>query len=423
MALGVGLVWLGVVISRRVLSGRLVFLPSLLFLAFAYTSERDATHHWFSTFAVVAALAVLIEKRSLARLIVAGMLCGVATLFTQNRGFLVLLGIAASLIWEWRVQQLGRRTLLKNQAWLFAGFLATTVPVVTYLLWRVGFERLVYYTLVFPARFSSQYFWNSPRVYLTEVPLFPFWMEVPALGVWFFIHGLLPLVYLVFLARYWREARRVPEEPWDRLMLLSMVGLFMFLGFAFSPSWLRLCAASLPALILFTWFFKSPARLATAVRGFLWLFSVAVLVVVPWTVQTDWRACLDTPVGRAAIQDPDRYEKFRWVRAHTHAGDFLFQASDADLYFPLRLRNPTELSFLTPSGFTRPQQVHNVVKALDQHRVRFVLWSVWLDVPHPGHQPFEGERLAPIRNYLRTHYHVVQGFGSPDYEQVWQRND
>ncbi len=58
-------------------------------------------------------------------------------------------------------------------------------------------------------------------------------------------------------------------------------------------------------------------------------------------------------------------------------------------------------------------------EALERHRVRFVLWSVWLDVPRD--KLFETNTLAPIRSYLRTHYRVVKTFTDDDFEQVWER--
>jgi hypothetical protein len=61
------------------------------------------------------------------------------------------------------------------------------------------------------------------------------------------------------------------------------------------------------------------------------------------------------------------------------------------------------------------------VEALEKHRVRFVLWSVWLDVP--GDYRPRGDHLKPLRIYLRSHYHVVKIFPDADYEQVWQRNE
>ena len=65
--------------------GRAVYLPGLLLLTFSLYSSLDATHRWYSVLAVMAAVALLIEKRTYARLAVAGLLFGVASFFTYPR--------------------------------------------------------------------------------------------------------------------------------------------------------------------------------------------------------------------------------------------------------------------------------------------------------------------------------------------------
>jgi hypothetical protein len=147
------------------------------------------------------------------------------------------------------------------------------------------------------------------------------------------------------------------------------------------------------------------------------------MVAQPTMAQTGWRADLRTPIGREAFLDPEVYGKFRWVAKHTRPGDFFYQASDCNLYYLLDVRNPTQVPFLTASGYTPPGQVQDVVADLGRSRPRYVLWSVWLDVPYPGNfATFDGARLSPVREYLRTHYHLAWNFGEPDYEQVWERS-
>ncbi len=418
--LGVGLAWAGAVVSKGLMSNRLALLPSLLFLAFAFSSEPDATHHWFSSLAVMAALGHLIEKRTFRRLAGGGVLCGLAILFTQSRGAVAILGIAVFVLWERRTKKQGWRNCLKAEACLFAGVFVTTLPVVAYLSSKVGLGRLTYSTCVFLIRYWGKLYWGTPQVYMANPPSFPIWLEVPALGIWLFIHALLPFVYLIFFWRYRREAGTRPQEPWDRLMFVSIVGLFLFLGIASSPVWFRLISVSLPALIVFVWLVESSGKLPRMVTALLWAAGLLALVIQPVIVQTGWRGVLDSPTGRVAFLDSDRYEKYRWVSDRTRSGDYFFQADDLDLYFPLGLRNPSEVYFVTASDFTRPEQVQNVVEALERHRVRFVVWSAWLDVPQIN--PGQGDHLAPLRVYLHTHYHPVKSFTDPDFEEAWERS-
>lgn len=421
--LGTSLAWAGTAIARHVLDGKLTYLPSVLFLGFAFTTEPDATHHWYSTLAIMLALVAVMRERSCWRLAGAGTLCGVATLFTQSRGPAAILGLTLFLLWERHQKKQTWLHVMKAQASLWLPFLVTTLAAITYLIERAGFQQFFYCTVTFPLKYYRLWFWNTPWVYLTEVPVFPWPLQLPAVAIWLSVHLLLPLVYLLYLARWWRVAKARPGEPWDRLMLLSLVGLCLFLSVATSPSWLRLCSVSLPALIVLAWFVRSSGRLSVASRRLLWAIGAAVLVAQPVIAQTNWRAYLITPAGREAFADPDLYEKYRWVKEHAAPGDFLYQASDCNLYYLLELRNPTQVPFITASGYTRADQVREVVASLEKAQVRLVLWSVWLDIPYPGRPDhFDAARLSPIRAYLRTHYHLVWDFSSPDYEQVWERN-
>lgn len=57
-----------------------------------------------------------------------------------------------------------------------------------------------------------------------------------------------------------------------------------------------------------------------------------------------------------------------------------------------------------------------MVESLENHRVRFVSWYRGLDIPDG-----EGNHLAPINLYLRSHYHVVETFANGD--KIWERDD
>ena len=98
--LGLGLVWLSVVISKRVMRGSAVFLPGFLFLTLAFRRAFAVTHHWWNELAVMGAIAVVIEGTTPARIAVAGLLCGLALWFNQTQGLLAVLGFGAFLFWE-----------------------------------------------------------------------------------------------------------------------------------------------------------------------------------------------------------------------------------------------------------------------------------------------------------------------------------
>ena len=422
VVLGTGLAATGFLISRRVLDGKLAYLPSALFLGFAFTSEPDPTHHWYSTLAVMAALAVLVVERTPARLALAGAICGVAMLFTQTVGPAAAFGIALFLIWERRQRNPGWREMLKTQVQLWVPFAVTVLVPVIWLMVRAGFVPFYTDTILFPAKYFRLWFWNTPQVYLYEVPNFQGPLEIGAMALWLSVHVLLPAVYLVFLARWMQLRKARPTEPWDRLMLLSLVGLCLFMTVVSSPSWLRLCSVSFPGLIVLVWLTSGPGAPSKAFRRVLWIAGAAALAAQPLIAQTSWRGDLTTPTGREAFTSPDVYAKFKWLQQHTKPGDYMFQASDCSLYYLLELNNPARVAFLTASGYTRPEQVQETIQLLKEKRVRYVLWSVWLDVPFPDRPgSIDVKRLEPLREYLGTHYRLVRNFGEPDYEQVWER--
>ena len=420
VVLGIGLAWTCVVISKQLLSGASVYLPSLLFLGLAYFSEPDPNHHWFSTLACMAAIAALMPKRSPSRLAAAGALCGFATIFTQSRGVVAIAGFAAFLLWECRTKKQGWGRLIRAGMYLVIPFLATTLPLLAYLAWKVGPGLLINCTVVFLMKYWSKWFWGTRYVYGADLPVgLPLGMEVGALLMWIFIHLLLPFVYILFYVQYRRRALAQPEEPWDRLMLICILGFFLFLGIAFSPVWFRLISVAPPALILYVWLIKAPAKLPRALTRLAWAGGLFALVIQPAVVQTGWKGYIDSPTGRAALLDPGHYEKYHWLLARTHPGDFFFQADDCDEYFLLGLRNPAEVSFVTDSTYTRPEQVQNAIEMIEKHRVRFVMWSAWLDVPRsPG---ADGSAERPLRAYLRAHYHPVREFDD-QFEEAWERN-
>jgi hypothetical protein len=330
-----------------------------------------------------------------------------------------MLAFATFLLWECRAKKLGWSWLLKAEMYLWATFLAATLPPIAYLVWKVGLGRFIGCTVVFLMKYWSKWYWGTFAVYMASPPSLPLWLMPLALLVWLFIYALLPFVYVLFLVRYYRQARPHPDEPWDRLMLVNAVGLFLFLGVMFSPTWFRLISVAPPGIIVLVWLIKSSKRDARMLTNLVWAYALVVLVAQSIIVQTGWRGYLQSPTGRAALLDPDRFEKYRWILNHTRPGDFYFQADDCDQYFLLDLRNPAEVSFVTGGDYTRPDQVQNVIETLEKYQVGFVMWSAWLDVPRsPGGSPRE---LAALRVYLSAHYHPVKEFAD-NLEEAWERS-
>jgi hypothetical protein len=413
---GVSLTWLSVFVSAKVLKGWSVLLPALLFLTIAFRSALDATHHWYSSLAVITALAVTVGRRNRRRLAAAGALCGLATCFTQLQGLAGALAIGLFLLWERRRETQTVASLVKAEAWLFAPFASTIAALNAYFVWKVGPERFWFCTIVFGVKFYRSEWFNTWRVYMADLPPPHSGLDLPRWGGFLFIHIVLPLVYLLFFARYWRVSSTRPAEPWDRLMLVNIVGLFLFVGVAAAPSYFRLCSVCLPALIILVWFVSQEGRLERTVRRLLWAGALALAVAGPASRQHHWRGYLDLPTGRTAFLDPVTYDEYRWISGRTRPSEPFF--GGPVMCLALGLRNPAEVNFVTSTDYTRPEQVANVVEVLERDHVHYVvLWDFTLDAPDTGQT--NSSHLGPLSAYLGSHYRVVKTFAGGSL--VWER--
>ena len=416
IVLGLSIMWLMVVIGRKVVPGKLPFLAAALFLIVPFRSQFDATHHWYSTVAVMAGLAVLMEARTPWRLAGAGALFGLSSCFTQMRGAPAALGVAVFLVWEAHRNRQPFRQLLISQMELWGAFAAVLVGFNAYFAWQAGLHNFLYNTVLFGLRYYPSEAWNTYRVYMIDVPRFHPWYRLPALAIFISIHLLIPLIYILFFARYWTTARQNLTAPWDRLMLLSITGLFLFLGMASAPSWLRICAVSPPGVILFVWFWQSPGRFHHLRIQGIWILVLLLALGECAEREIRWHQDIKLPIGRLAMLNPALLESLQYFQQRTNPGDYFF--GDEMFKYLLDLRDPAVVSYVTGTAYTRQSQVESVIHGLETHRVKYALWATDLDLP-PSR--FGGKNnLAPLRDYLHRHYHFVKAFG--DGATVWERN-
>ena len=417
---GVGLSWLTLAISRKLIQGWASFVPALLFLTLLFPSMLDGTHHWYSVLAAMAATVVVLEHRTLTRLALAGMLCGLSAWFTHMRGFLAVLGIAIFLVWEWQQTKAGVRWLFKRWAWLWGSFLTAVVALNAYFIWQAGLGRFVHSTIIFGLKYYQCEHDNSWGMYLAEFPRFSTWHNLPLFLASVFVHLLLPFAYLAFQICYRRWGKASSHHPWDGLMLLQAVGLCLFLGVAPAAEEQRMATVALPATILLVWMLNS---WQTVGRRVLAIFAVSVLayaVAFPARMQTRHWTYLDVPAGRVAFSDTSSLEILQWVLGHTHPGEFFFDNAGTQAFASLAgLRSPGPTLFVTTSDYTRPEMVQKLVEGLEEHRVRFVLWDASFDVPSDSGVP--SDHQGPLRSYLHTHYRVIKTF--PGLIQVWERSN
>jgi hypothetical protein len=422
MGVGLGLGWLAVAIAQTVVRRCLALLPGAIFLVGVYRNLLDGTHHWYSLLAATGGLAVLIERRSTARVASAGALCGVAACFTQSRGIAVVAGFAVFLWWESRSRGEAARELVKKEIWLCGGFLASVVAVNGYFAWQAGLDRFLWCTVVFGLKYHHQQVdENSFRVITNDLPQLAWRSSIIfRLAAWLLIDVVVPFVPLFFFGYYWRRSKRPPRENWERPMLLAIAGLAMTLSVAPAPASIRTASSSLPGIVLLVWLVDSPRVLAQAVVG---ITSAGMLLLLPHGVartQAVEREELRTSVGSLAIADRDTQAQYSWLLKHTYASDYVYGMSDPYFYFYLGLRNPTPLPLLTNTGYTRPAQVWEAIRGLETHRARYVVWSpARADSIQDWESPADNH-LGPLRDYIRRYYHVAKVFENS--EEVWERS-
>jgi hypothetical protein len=417
--LGLGLVWTIVKAAERVVSGEGALLAGTLFLTTVYRTELDASNHWFSTLAAMLALVVLMDSRAKSRLLAAGVLCGVGSFFNSAQGGFAFLGFAAFLSWEARRAKKSWRDLGASVAWMLGGFLVAVLALNSYFVLKAGLNRFIWSTVVFVVKYyHGLQGANSPDVYMTDIPFESLSLRrLGSLSVVMLVYVLIPFAYLLFLVVYRRERKRRPESNWHGLILLNCLGLLLFLGVLPSPTRFRLCGVSPPAFIVLAWLVDSRGRLDRALRATLWLAALSLAILEPLDRQVRWHATMDAPTGRVAFLSPEAWEKYSWLAQNTHPGEYFLDSFDSDVYVLLGLRDPGEVPWLTADAYTRPKQVLNMISGLERHRVRLILWTTYLD-NLPRNTP--GDSLAPLRIYLRRHYHPVKYF--PDLYEAWQRN-
>jgi hypothetical protein len=425
MLLGLSLAWLGVIIAKKVTHPNLALLPSAIFLAELYKGFLEPTHHWYSLLAACGGIAVLIERRTPARIAAAGFFGALSACFTQMRGVGVILGFAVFICWESRRKQEDWRALLKKEAWLLASFLGTLIALNGYFIWQAGLRRFLWCTVVFGIKcYPKDAEWNTFRVFSLGLPKFVTLRGfIYQCGEWLFVNGIMPATAILFFARYGRDRGKKPIEFWERPMLLAVVGASMFLGIAAAPALHRLAACAFPGLLLLGWFLDSPGKLARVLKI---LLPVGVLVIAlhgMFKAESPHRWTFTTRQGNLALEDWKRYEGFAWVQQHTRPKEYFYDAADEYWVgeYCLDLRNPTPLSIIKNNGYTTPEQVAEVIQGLERHHVHYVAWSPpELDVIPAWENPSE-DPLGPLRDYLHSHYQLVKVLANAD--QIWERKD
>ncbi|HEY4975154.1 MAG TPA: hypothetical protein VII41_16180, partial [Steroidobacteraceae bacterium] len=398
------LCWLCFRIASLVLERAQAALACAVFIVVFYGKLLNATHHWLSVLAVLAAIAVMMKASSPKRVALAGVLLGIACFFTQTRGIAAALGVAAYLVWERFRAGESWVACLRRQLLLLLTLAAAWAALSSYVIARVGLGQLWYFQVTYVQRYmiSAR---NTFSLGTAEVLA---WLGQPGGISGVFVYLTLPTVYAICLKKCWRNTALINPQ---RIVLLALVGLAMFMEVAQGPSWLRLYCVAVPATILLVWLLLDVAgRHRDVVMRLMWIGLIATACYQSGYRHLRQSTIEDLPAGRVATT-PLAAQKLAWLARHTTPGQFVFQAAWPAIYLPLALRNPVFLDNLDTGHDIRPDYLQLSMRQLDAQQVQYVLWSPRLDsADHP---------FAVFRQYLGERYQPVWAFA--DQDVLWER--
>lgn len=406
LILGVGLCAVCFNIARQVMERWMAALATSLFLLLTYSSVLNGTHHWFSLLAIAGAVGIIMRGSSLTRVASAGALLGVASFFTQTHGAFAAMGLSVAFAWEGANGRNEGQKIFQRLSCLVLSFATVLVALSTYLLATVGWRRLWYFQVIYPAKYVA--YGQLPLFF----GLFPTWHNLPSVAQFLFVYTGLPVIYGLVL---WR-GRKGPVNEWRRLMMLCLVGLSLFVEVCFSANYLRIYAIAMPGLILLAWMVGRIGRYRSYVVGALVAGIVVLGVHQTYSRHHNKSSITELPAGRVVVRS-ESYEKLSWLMQHTHSGQLFFQATAPTLYLPLQLRNPAFLNEITENESTRPEDVQRAIDELGKKEVQYVLWSPYNDYADPRIP--SAYHLTPLRDYLQTSYRRVHIFSDED--EIWQR--
>jgi hypothetical protein len=402
-------VYLVTSIARAVLDDELTLLSVAITVCLGLRLTMDAAHHWFSAVAAFAALASVLRSRSLGRITMAGAFCGLSSLFTQTRGLAVVFALAAFFWWETRGGEAPDHLLRNRLLVLLVAYAVVLGASLSYFLLVAGPYTVFDATVLFPVKYYGSY--NAASRFWEPLATWPQNRgQLPGFIAALFLHAL-PLAYFVFPFDI-KGDPKCSTETKAQVVLIAAVGSALFLEVINSASLIRLVITGALAVILALWMLNKhrllPGRVAVA--GLVVLAGLAVVETV--MTQRSVLAVLDLPTGRAAFlkQGTDWYEGCAYLAKHTKPGDWYF--GDDDFGFPLQLRSPAFLAYVTNADLTRPEQVQDLIQSLERDQVPYISIENGIRTMGVAGQ----DHLQPLREYIETHY-------EPAYHDFMKRRD
>lgn len=427
LAMGVASFWLLLRLGKILVPDWYGYVPAILFTFFGFRwFGLDGSHRTFSPLFVLGALLVLFKGRTPAHIFFAGILCALASFFTQQRGLVAAAAFCVFLLID--SFKLGSRcTAAIRDVVIFAsGFVLSLFAMLGYFIYTAGWEIFIYSTLIYPSLFYHFHEQNNPGVFVTNFAgIFSmpgYWSRsiiLPALFYGFAV----PLSVIAFLITYLRFRKDYDWKFWRLpVMTAAVAGLSVLT--TTNPSFLRYYHISAPALLLFAWLFwhfgvlRERKWIASAFAVILLIFAAVQAV----RIQTNWDYVqIDAPRGRVYSTNIGQIHRYLWLLERTRPGDKVFEVYEPSVYFLLGLKNPTGYTQLYPSDYTRPEFVANALAQLRSDPPKFILWNNSYN--KPDSERSSGDHLGPMAKWVQDEYRPA----SPIYNiseqpiQIWER--
>jgi 4-amino-4-deoxy-L-arabinose transferase-like glycosyltransferase len=413
LLVGVALCCICFSVAKLLVKRRLALLAAALFLVLIYSRFLDATHHFFSLLAVMCAVRIVMPCVSVARIAFAGALLGIASFFTQTTGVVGAIALLLFFLWEGRSTGKSWRIIFNYQLTLIMAFGLTLSVLGAYFLIQDGWRQLWYFLGVY----SNQFVAYGDHRFLPRIPRLVVGRSLLDLAEYLLVYALLLVIYPTVLWHCFRKRRTSTFREIAQPVLLSLVGLSLLLEMITRVNRIRLYSISMTAIILLIWALARVGRLRGYVATAGWVIVACLAIQQTRSTYCHNSQIAELPSGKTALP-VERYEQFSWLMQHTKPGDYFFQSSWPNVYFPLDLRSPVFVDGLGTNEVTRPEWVGLTVQQLEEKQVKYILCSPWLYKQFDPSRPWE-DHLGPFRDYLRSHYTRVRVFS--DQDEIWER--
>jgi hypothetical protein len=409
-------------LSRRLCGDRWLMPCVLLMGTYLGLQCSGVSHHFDGNFYALLAVVCMIlwqKKRASFLLIFSGVSLGICTLVVQHKGFLLLCSI---LVWI-LIRRKQEPRWLAAALFIFTSYLATLGIALLYFYRVDALHALIFDCYIAPLH---QYESINSVTYahgLFGDGIFEFWSALFRHTIWgnclsvaLILPDLLivslPLTVLLLGIRY----RQKPDRP--EILLLWFSGYALFLSEFQRTDLPHLIWGSPILIILFAHLLdKSRTSISRAATGLINFsaFSLAILSILIVTINT---TNVVTRRGKVAVAERNAPGVFGILDKEVKPGEEIFVYPYSPLYYFLSgTKNATNYSFLL-YGFHTPEQFQEVTHALDQSRVRFVVWDTNYIEKNERRSFPRARRPRPdqliIEPYLMSHYRQVG-----NYDGIW----